>query len=204
MKHILIVALFLISNFGIAQNTTNERTITVYGSTKKIPSVVVYKTDVTLSLENSYYSDNPCATLEELEAKYYEELKKLNIDTSKFTKDDLAYAATGYRKDGTILRFETKNKAEIIEVTSIRMTQVMPSYVQVKSILSESEIKLLTQNALADARKNADFIAEIAGEEVDKIFSIGGSYGSGKDEYWRSPSADSEYFTLTVVYALKN
>lgn len=204
MKQFILVILLCISTFGIAQNSTSERTITVYGSAKKNSVELIYKTDVTLSLESGYYAENPCTTLEELEAKYFEELKNLNIDTSKFIRDDLAYAASGYRKDGTVLRFETKDKAEILKVTSIRMTQAMPSYVQVKSVISEAEIKILTKQALADARKNAELLAESAGEEVDKIYSIGGSYSSDGDEYWRSPSIDPEYYRLTVVYTLKD
>lgn len=204
MKNIIAIVLLLMATFGMAQSPTNQRSITVYGTAIKSEGNVTYKTDITLSLDSGYYSENPCTTVEELEAKYFAELKKLNIDTSKFTKDDLAYAATGYRKDGTVLRFETKSKAEIVKVTNIKMAQVMPSYVQMKSTLSEVEIKILTQKALVDARKNADLLAETAGEEVDKVFSIGGSYSSGTDSYWRTPTADPEYFRLTVVYTLKD
>lgn len=204
MKHLIIILLLGISTFGIAQTTNAKRTITVYGSVVKPSDNAIYKTDITLTLDSGYYGDGPCQTLDELMEKYYAEIKKQNIDPSKFTRDDLAYVSTGYRKDGTVLRFETTDKNEIIKVTSVKMGQVFPSYVQMKSILSESEIKRLTKKALENARQNAEVLAEIAGEQIDQIHAISGSYDSASDAYWQSPTADSDYFRLTVVYTLKN
>lgn len=203
MKQFILIVMFCVSIFGKAQNPTAEKTITVYGSVEKVLEGGTYKTEVTLSLENGYYGDGPYKTLDELLTKYYEEVKKLNIDTSKFTRADLAYAATGYRKEGTILRYETKSKKDILKVTSIKMSQAMPSYVQVKYKTSEAEIKLLTQKALKDARENAEILTEASGEELDKIYSIT-SYNLGEDDYWRVPNSNPEFFRITVVYTLKD
>ena len=71
MKQFILAALICISTFGAAQSTTKERTITTYGSVVIESDELLYKTDVTLSLENSYYADNPCTTLDELKAKYF-------------------------------------------------------------------------------------------------------------------------------------
>jgi len=84
----------------------------------------------------------------------------------------MAYSATGYRNDGTILHFQTNNKEEMLSVATIKMAQVMPSYVQVKDVVSEDEVKQLAKKAIKEARKNAELLAEISGEEVDKIYSI--------------------------------
>jgi len=204
IKQFILAALLCVSTLGIAQSTSTPKTITVYGSVKKQPKKMIYKTEVTLTMDNGYYDDSPYKTLESLMAKYYEELKNLNIDTSKFIQDDLAYAATGYRKGGTVLRFETSNQEEIIKLTSVKMTQVTPSYVQVKSVFSEAEIKAMTKAAVADARKSAELLAEAADEEIDGLYSISGRYNVGADEYWRSANSGPEYFSVTVVYKLKD
>ena len=204
MKQFIIIALLCISTFGIAQTTTDKRTVTVYGSAIKPVNEVFYKTEVTLTMDNGYYDDSPYKTLDDLMAKYYEELKKENVDISKFTRDDLAYVASGYRKEGTILKFITKDKKEILKVTGIKMAQIMPSYVQVKSETKEADIILLTEKALINARRNADIIADSMGSEIDEILSINTGYSIGNDDYWRSPNSGPDYFNLTVVYTLKD
>ncbi|MBC2845764.1 SIMPL domain-containing protein [Winogradskyella flava] len=203
-KHFILLMLLLVTTFrGVSAQAIQDRTITVYGSALKTSSDATYKTDITLSLDNNYYSDSPCKTLEELKAKFFEEVKKLNIDTKRFIIDDLAYVATGYRKDGTILHFETKSKDEILKITTIRMAQVMPSYVQVKYSMTDAEIAKLTKDALKDAKKNAEMVAEAAGEEIDKVYAIS-SYDYGGSSYWTSLNAEEGSFRLTVVYKLKD
>ncbi|NRD22759.1 SIMPL domain-containing protein [Winogradskyella litoriviva] len=203
MKQFVLAMLLCITTFGIAQNSVTERTITTYGSVAIESKEVLYKTDINLSLENSYYADNPCTTVEELKSKYFEALKEKGVDTSKFIQDDLAYAATGYRKGGTTLHFETKDKDEILSVTSINMAQVMPSYVQVKDLVTEKQTKELVAAAIADAQKNAYLLAEASGEKIDRIYSIS-SYDLDGNSYWRTPSSEPSYLRLTVVYLLKD
>ncbi|WP_299101409.1 SIMPL domain-containing protein [uncultured Winogradskyella sp.] len=203
MKQLILGMLLCLSTFAMAQENTNQRSITSYGSVVIESEEQLYKTDVTLSLENSYYAENPCTTLDELKTKYFEAIKKLGIDTSKFIQDDLAYAATGYRKGGTVFHFETTDKEEILKVTGINMTQVMPSYVQVKDVLSEKQIEELAKSALLNANKNAELLAKTAGEELDRIYSIN-SYDLDGSSYWRTPNSGPSYLRLTVVYLLKN
>ncbi|MBU2919898.1 hypothetical protein KO504_00965 [Winogradskyella psychrotolerans] len=203
MKPIILILMLCASVYAKAQQITPERSITVHGTVEKPLDDVMYKTEVTLSLEKGYYGDGPYKTLDELLAKYYEEVKSLNIDTSKFIRDDLAFAAMGYRTEGTVLRYETKSKKDILKLTNIKMSQVMPSYVQVKSKIFDAEIKLLTQKALENARKNAELLAEVSGEEIDKLFSIS-SYDLGEESYWRAANSGTEYLRLTVVYTLKD
>ncbi|NRD20489.1 hypothetical protein HNV08_10560 [Winogradskyella eckloniae] len=203
MKQLILVILLCVSTLGIAQDNKAVRTITTYGSVEIQSEKKQYKTDVTLSLENNYYAENPCTTLEELKAKYFEAVKKLGVDTSKFVQDDLAYAATGYRKDGTILHFETLEKTEILKVTSINMAQVMPSYVQVRDVVSKNQLKELVNSALKKAKANALLLTEASGEELDRIYSIN-SYDLDGDAYWRTPNSGPSYLRLTVVYLLKD
>lgn len=203
MKQFIVALLLCISTIGIAQSPTTERTISTNGSVAIESKELLYKTDITLSLENSYYAENPCTSIDELKTKYFEAAQKLGVDTSKFIQDDLAYAATGYRKGGTLLHFETKDKAEILKLTSISMAQVMPSYVQVKDIISEKQTKELVARAIAEAQKNANILAEASGEKIDRIYSIN-SYDLDGDSYWRTPSSGPSYLRLTVVYLLKD
>lgn len=203
MKQFIVALLLCTSVHGIAQNPTTERTISTNGSVAIESKELLYKTDITLSLENSYYAENPCTSIEELKTKYFEAAKNLGVDISKFIQDDLAYAATGYRKGGTLLHFETKDKAEILNVTSINMAQVMPSYVQVKDIITEKQTKELVAKAIAEAQNNANILAEASGEKIDRIYSIN-SYNLDGDSYWRTPSSGPSYLRLTVVYLLKD
>ena len=204
MKQFIIAVVLCVSTLGIAQTTTSQRTITVYGSVVKPVNNISYKIDVTLTMDNGYYDESQYKTLAELITKYYEKLKNDKIDVSKFTRDDLAYAASGFRKEGTILRFITKDKNEILKFINVKMAQVTPSYVQVKSEVSDADIKILTKKAIEDARKNAEVVAESAGEEIDELYSINSSYTSGYNTYWNSPSSNPEYFSVTVVYSLKD
>ena len=83
MKQFALAILLCISTFGISQNTADKRVISVYGVAEKTTQTTTYKTDVTLTLENSYYGDSPYNSLDELLAKYYEKVAELNIDKSK-------------------------------------------------------------------------------------------------------------------------
>lgn len=201
MKQFILGILLCVSTLGIAQNTSDKRTISVYGVAEKTTQTITYKTDVTLTLDNSYYTDDPYNSLDELLVKYYEKVDELNIDKSKFTEDKLAYVSSGYRKDGVVLRFETNDKAEILKLTSIRMAQVMPAYVQVKTETPEADMKNLMTAALKNARKKADMLAAINGDKIDKIDSIVSDYDTST--YWQSPNTDSEYVRLSVVFTLK-
>ncbi|WP_179351987.1 SIMPL domain-containing protein [Winogradskyella vidalii] len=201
MKQFALAILLCISTFSIAQNTTDKRVISVFGVAVKTSQSVTYKTDVTLTLDNSYYGEDPYSSLDELLAKYFEKVAELNIDKSKFTEDELSYVSSGYRKDGTVLRFETNDKDEILKVASIRMLQVMPSYIQVKTETPESEMKKLMASALENAREKAEMLAALSGEEIDEIDSISSDYDTAT--YWQSPNTDSEYVRLSVNFTLK-
>lgn len=201
MKQFALAILLCISTFGIAQNASDKRVINVYGVAEKTTQSVTYKTDVTLTLDNSYYGGDPYNSLEELLVKYYEKVAELNIDKSKFTEDELSYVSSGYRKDGTVLRFETKDKAEILKLTGIRMAQVMPAYIQVKTETPEGDMKKLMALALENAREKAEMLAAISGEEIDEICSISSDYDTST--YWQSPNTDSEFVRLAVIFTLK-
>ena len=201
MKQLILAILLCVSTLGIAQNTSGRRTISVYGVAEKTTQTITYKTDVTLTLDNSYYTDDPYNSLDELLVKYYEKVDELNIDKSKFTVDKLAYVSSGYRKDGTVLRFETNDKAEILKLTGIRMAQVMPAYIQVKTETPEADMKNLMTTALKNAREKADMLATINGDKIDEICSIVSDYDTST--YWQSPNTDSEYVRLSVVFTLK-
>lgn len=202
MKQFALAILLCISTFGMAQSTTDKRVISVYGVAEKTTQTTIYRTDVTLTLENSYYGDSPYNSLDELLAKYYEKVAELNIDKSKFTVDELSYVSSGYRKDGTVLRFETNNKAEILKLTGIRMAQVMPAYIQIKTETPDADMKKLMALALENAREKAEMLAAISGEEIGEICSIVSS-DYNASTYWQSSNTDSEYVTLEVVFTLK-
>jgi len=82
MKQFIIAVVLCVSSLGIAQTTTSQRTITVYGSAVKPVNNISYKIDVTLTMDNGYYDESQYKTLAELMTKYYEKLKNDNIDVS--------------------------------------------------------------------------------------------------------------------------
>jgi len=201
MKKFILMTLLCVSSLAIAQNLkATPRTITVNGSTLNTSKEVVYKTKVILSMDNNYYADVPCTTLKELQEKYFGELKKQSLDISKFVEDELAYSTMGYRTNGIVYRFETKSKDDIVKVLGLKMSQVQTSYVKVKSLLTQGEIKTLTKAALKDARQNAEMVADVSGEKLGNIYSISGNYGPNED--WTALTSDEDYFRLTVVYTL--
>ena len=201
MKKFILMTLLCVSSLAIAQNLkATPRTITVNGSTLNTSKEVVYKTKVILSMDNNYYADVPCTTLKELQEKYFGELKKQSLDISKFVEDELAYSTMGYRTNGIVYRFETKSKDDIVKVLGLKMSQVQTSYVKVKSLLTQGEIKTLTKAALKDARQNAEMVADVSGEKLGNIYSISGNYGLNED--WSALTSDEDYFRLTVVYTL--
>ena len=201
MKKFILMTLLCVSSLAIAQNLkATPRTITVNGSSLNTSKEVVYKTKVILSMDNNYYADVPCTTLKELQEKYFGELKKQSLDISKFVEDELAYSTMGYRTNGIVYRFETKSKDDIVKVLGLKMSQVQTSYVKVKSLLTQGEIKTLTKAALKDARQNAEMVADVSGEKLGNIYSISGNYGLNED--WSALTSDEDYFRLTVVYTL--
>lgn len=203
MKNLIITAVLCFSIFGFSQNTQNSvRTITVSGSAEVITKAPLYKTEVTLSLENNYYADNPCTTLDELKAKYFAEIEKQGIDSSKFEDDELRYAATGYRKEGTILIFTTSDKDEVLKINKLKMGQTTPSYVQMKHEVDESQLYKSLKIAMDDAKDNAELIAKASGLELGNIHSVT-NYDSRETTYWQSMNSTPLKLRVTVVYSVK-
>lgn len=203
MKHFIMVFMFCLAYVSSSQNICNQdATITVYGSAHPTVASVKYKTDITLSLENDYYSNNPCSTLEELKTKYFTEVKKQGIDISKFENDDLGYAALGYRKSGTILRFTTHDKEEILKLNKIKMGQVRSSYVQMKTEMDDTQLEETLQAALKDAEKNAQLMAKAAGKTIEGLHAIS-SFDLGRKTFWQSINSTPTKLRVTAVYKLK-
>lgn len=203
MKHFITTVVICVSLFGFSQQIQpNLKTITVNGSADIISSTVLYKTEVTLSLDNNYYTDNPCTTIDELKAKYFAELKKQGIDTSKFKENQLAYFASGYRKDGTILTYITSDKDEILKVSKLKMGQINAAYVQTKSEVDDNQTAKIIKQAVEDARNNAQLIANASGKKLGEIQSIS-SYDISADTYWQSLNYKHPKLRLTVVFALQ-
>lgn len=201
MKHLFLTLILCISTLSWAQQTnTLNRTVTAYGTANTDSESNLYKTDVTLSMDN-YYENNPCKTLDELKEKYIEALKKLNVDTSKLTDEPLAFASLGYKTDGTILRFITDSKEEITQLVSLKMPQVKTSYIQMKTNISEKDIEKLLVSAINNANNNATALAKAAKAKIGKVVSIS-SYNYNKDSYWKSLNNTSEVVRVTVVYQL--
>lgn len=203
MKQIITLAMLCVASICLSQSTFYEDDyITVYGYADPVEESTIYKTDVTLSIENNYYNETCCNTLEELKKKYFAEAEKLGIDISKFELDEFGYDALGYRKPGAIYRFETDNKEEILNVRRIKLIQAKASYVQMKIELSDKEIKRTLELALEDAEKNATVIAKLADRKLDEIKSIS-SYEIGAEPYWQSINTKPRNMRLTVIYKLK-
>ena len=90
MRKISIILLF--SLFAInalqAQINLEQKTVTVTGSAPLEKTIIKYRVKATLSMDQVYYADTRVENLDQLRKQYYQELKALNIDTSKFQEKE--------------------------------------------------------------------------------------------------------------------
>jgi uncharacterized protein YggE len=201
MKKIGIILVLLCSFWSTAQQREiKNNTVSVSGRAIVEKTVTRYKAKVSLNMEQLYYSDPTCKSLEDLKEKYFKELKLNGIDSTEFIEKKMEFLAYGYQREGTVLVLETSSKDKIEKLAKVKMTGVTVQY-QLKSEITPERHTVLINNSLADARENAERICKIAGKKLGQIVSISDS--SIKYSTWNSyHSGYEEYTTIYVTYEM--
>ena len=201
MKKIGIILVLLCSFWSTAQQREIKiNTVSVSGRAIVEKTVTRYKAKVSLNMEQLYYSDPTCKSLEDLKEKYFKELKLNGIDSTEFIEKKMEFLAYGYQREGTVLVLETSSKDKIEKLAKVKMTGVTVQY-QLKSEITPERHPVLINNSLADARENAERICKIAGKKLGQIVSISDS--SIKYSTWNSyHSGYEEYTTIYVTYEM--
>ena len=198
MKKVIFILILLI---GITTNAQEKRTVTASGIALIKRETTDYRIKATLNMEQVYYSDPQCKSLEEFKEKYFKALKENGFDTKTFNESKMEFLTQGYQKEGTILKFETTSKAMVEKLMRIKMNGVSLQY-QYKSVLSPAQRNKLRQEALTDAKANATQLCKISGSSLGEIISI--SESTPRSEVWNSYyDSYEELLTLNVSFELK-
>lgn len=203
MKRILFFALAALLAISVKAQLSDkkQKTVTVSGSAVIKRELVAYKTKVTLNMDQAYYANPECKTLDELKAMYLEKVQKNGLDTAKFKENKLEFMTYGYQKDGTVLNYETTTQEDIEKLSSVKIAGVTYSY-SFKFEITETERKAFLTTALKEAEKNARRVCEASGQTIGEIINI--SESSPMLGIWKNYHQDyPEYTTVSVTYELK-
>ncbi len=78
MKKLVIVLVLLCSFWSTAQQRdVKNNTISVSGRALVERTITLYRAKVSLNMEQLYYSDPTCKSLDDLKEKYFKDLKKM-------------------------------------------------------------------------------------------------------------------------------
>lgn len=203
MKKLLFLILITLVSFSTyAQNVSKEqKTVSVTGSTAIKRELVAYKAKITLNMDQAYYANPECKTLEEFKELYFEKVKKNGIDPVKFKENKLEFLTYGYQKDGTVFSYESTSKETIEKLASIKMPGLTYSH-SFKYEISEAQRRTFLKNALNAAEKNARRICQASGRKIKEIISI--QETSPMLGLWKSyHQAYEEYTTVHVTYKVE-
>jgi hypothetical protein len=197
MKKVIAILILFI---GIMTNAQEKRTVTSTGSAIIKRETTHYRIKATLNMDQAYYSDPQCKSLEEFKEKYFNALRENGFDPKAFEESKMEFLTLGYQKEGTILKFETTSKEMAEILMSVRMNGITLQY-QFKSVLSPEKRNELRTKALADARANAEQLCEISGGTLGAIMNI--SESAPRPELWSSYyDSYEELLTLSVSFQL--
>ncbi|WP_350287593.1 SIMPL domain-containing protein [uncultured Croceitalea sp.] len=203
MKRILFFTLAALLTLSVKAQSVDkkQKTITVSGSSVIKRELVTYKAKVTLNMDQAYYSNPECKTLDELKDMYLEKVRKNGLDTSKFKENKLEFMTYGYQKDGTVLSYESATKEDIETLSAIKMAGVTYAY-SFKFEMTEAQRKTFLESALKEAEENAKRVCEASGQTIGEIISI--SETSPMLSIWKNYHQDyPEYTSVNVAYELK-
>ena len=196
---ILLFSLFAISTLQ-AQINLEQKTVTVTGSAPLEKTIIKYRVKATLSMDQVYYADTRVENLDQLRKQYYQELKALNIDTSKFQEKEMEYFSLGYQRDGTILYYETDSKELAMKLLKTNLLGVQLQF-QVKQNVSPENNKIALNTALENAKAYAMELCKTINTELGNIHAI--SSNANYNDDWTSYYADyQEQLTVNVVYSM--
>jgi hypothetical protein len=198
MKKVVSILILLI---GIMTNAQENRTVSATGSAIIKRETTEYRIKATLNMDQVYYSDPQCRSLEEFKEKYFKTLREDGFDPKAFTEQKMEFLTLGYQKEGTVLKFETTSKEMAEKLMRIKMNGVTLQY-QFKAVLTAEKRNELRKKALADARANAAQLCKISGGTLGDITSI--SESAPRPEVWSSYyDSYEELLSLSVSFQLK-
>lgn len=201
MKNIVYVIVFTLSSLSFAQLKDNQNIITVSGATKMERTITGYKAKVILNTDQLSYINPAYTCLEDLQNGYFKMLEEKGFNTKNFKEDPLAYLFMGYQNRGVVLLLETMDVEQIKILSDNRFGGINLTFFK-KSEIKEVEHQRMLKEALADAKENAERLAQAADKTIGDIVYLSERYHN--KVYWESYSADYEqYFELSVSYTLK-
>lgn len=200
MKKLATTVLLFIAIIANAQQQESPRTANVTGSAVIERETTEYRIKVTLNMDQVYYSDPQCKTLEEFKDKYYTALTKEGFDPSTFVEKKMEFMTLGYQKEGTILQFDSSSKELAEKLMKVRMNGISFQF-STKNTLTSKMRDLLRKEALADARANAEQLCKIAGTSLGEIVYI--SENTPRTDIWKSYyDSYEEFLSITVSYKM--
>ncbi len=201
MKKICFVILLLVSCIG--QGQTKEiapNTVSVTGRAIVKRTITRYKAKVSLNMEQVYYSDPQCTSLETFKAKYFAKLDEKGIDSLEFKENKMEFLAYGYQRDGTVLELETTSLDKIKTLSQIKMPGISTTY-QFKAEITEADYEKLLKEAFDNAHTNASKIGKVSNKKLGAIVSIVDN--TVNQSIWSSRNYNyDEYATIYVTYRL--
>lgn len=201
MKKLGLIIMLLCSFWARAQHKEMQKnTVSVSGRALVERTITSYKAKISLNMEQLYYSDPTCKSLEELKEKYFKELKIQGISPTELKEKKMEFLAYGYQREGTVLELVTSNKETITKLAKVKMTGVTVQY-QFKSIIEPDQRTTVLKEALANAKENAQRVCKVANLKLSDIISITDS--SIQHSTWNSyHNGYEEYATIYVTYAV--
>lgn len=201
MKKIGLIIVLLCSFWTNAQQKELQKnTISVSGRALVERTVTHYKAKISLNMEQLYYSDPTCKSLDELKEKYFKELKVHGLDPTELKEKKMEFLAYGYQREGTVLELITPSEDKITKLSKVKMTGVTVQY-QFKSEIKPDERAKIIEESLANAKENAQRVCKVASKKLGDIISISDS--SIRHSTWNSyHNGYEEYATVYVTFAM--
>ncbi len=210
MKKISILCIFCFTLWGNAQNPVSqessvlvkqENTVSVIGKVPLTRKITRYRAKITLNLEQHFYANSNCKSLEEMKAAYFEKLKENDIDPTKLEERKMEFLAYGYQKEGTVLVFESDSEEDIQKIAKIQMAGKSVQYLR-KAALTGEQRQTVLMELLKNAEENALRICRVANKKLGALISI--SETGLQDFVWRGYHSDyMEYATINVTYKME-
>jgi uncharacterized protein YggE len=201
MRKLATIVLVFVATIAHAQQQEKQKTVNATGSAVIERETTAYRIKVTLNMDQVYYSDPQCKTLEEFKDKYYSALTKEGFDPTKFEEKKMEFLTLGYQKEGTILQFYSTSKQMAEKLMNVKMNGVSLQY-SAKATLTSTKKDILRKEALADARAHAMQLCKIAGTTIGDIVYI--SENAPRTDVWKSYyDSYEELLSITVSFQME-
>lgn len=207
MQKVLFLALMLfVPILIIAQQ--QPTVIKVSARAVHIDPTPIFKATVSLSSTNSNLSEE-ILTLDMLKKQYKDLLVAKGIlwGNLKENPNDFGYESMGYNKAGVVYEYRTKSLEKMKKFLETRSVGVQ--YLNYVSIITidEEEAKILSQKAIAIAKKRATTLAQTMGKQlgtIQEVEDLNNRWGEEVEQsvYYDRPSGEYLYM-LNVIFTVK-